>query len=360
MSMMSMLQTVSGLAGLTGRFGFDSRAGAQGGAAGLPFYRTSTMMDKLSGSGLVLSEESVEEIKDSFEIGQSLQRAAERMDDGSRSQKIQEIKQKIELLKQRLQFASPDQARELQRELKQLAKDFKQAASDLSSSGAGLAPTGITPASIQAGEGAEGAAVDVVAEAGVVAATTVPSEASAGGDSGQGGDGQTSVAVPGGTSDADGAADGAGDPSQEEHKAALRAYVGDQMLEEAGITRARAQAMKEEGEILKEVAEELKRLGKRIDTLARRDQQDDEERRSQASAINRTIADGLAELRDPRFVQGLNTALSGGALPEGVAPATTGPASPADAAQASVAYTGGPVASLGLGASVSFAASIVV
>jgi len=357
-----MLRTVSGL---SGRVGTDPRADLPRLPTAQPFGQATTMADDLSEGGLMLSEETVEEIKDSVELSQSLQRASERMEDGSRSMKVQEIKQKIELLKQRLQFATPDQARELQRELKQLAKDFKQVASDLSSSGADLAATGLSPPNVQGSEEAgadpQGDDAGAAAVAGAVAGADVVAEpvvvAQAGGPGGVGGarpPGAGSAGAPGAAAGEDAGADAAEEPSQGELKAALSAYVGEQVKEEDAVARARARGMQDESEKLKEIAEELKRLGKQIDSLARRGQDDDDLRRSQAGETNRAIEDGLAELRDPRFLEGIAGALSGAPLPEGTAAdLPVAPVSSAGAQQASLAYAGGGIGPAAVGLLVS-------
>ena len=330
MSVLSLLNTASTLAGLPSRSA-DRLSN--------PFAnQTNATLGRLADSGITLSEDSVKEIEDTVEISQHLQRAVDQMKDDSRSNKASEIKQKIEELKQRLQFATPKQAKAMLRELKALAQDFKGAASQLGADAAELS-SGTSGVSMSQAQGAA-ASDDATGPtaSGEAQGTAQPGEPQETEAAGTASNGAKPFGEPGEESDANATGKSDDEPSQEELKSALQAYIGAQHKEEEAANRSRAVGMKKEREDLKTLGEELKQLAKRIADLARRDRTDETESRRDKSSIDQAVNDAKQALNSPELTRSLDLALSEG---PGSARAQVSGAATVAPAQASLAYTAG-------------------
>lgn len=250
--------------------------------------------------------------KESIELGNGLERAAQDSQDAMRKQKIELMAKRIEQLKELLRFATPEQAKRMLKELKQLSREFKSVSQELGKSSEGLAPA------------TSGSALQSTSFASSVTATANLAESS---PSNAGPTHATTPTPPEYTPATDPSSrqgtfseDADAQPAwQIELSEAISSYTQTQLDSEQTHSVARRQRLQQDKEDLGKIASSMKQLADALERLAK---DDDKASRKDLKDIRANLEDGLDELKGADLSGG--NSLIPGSLTGVSAPATPG------------------------------------
>ncbi|WP_422375269.1 hypothetical protein [Roseibium sp.] len=250
-----------------------------------------TLVQAIAKSGAEDAEDKAKSLFDTFkesvELGNGLERAAQDSQDAMRKQKIELMAKRIEQLKELLRFATPEQAKRMLKELKQLSREFKSVSKELGSSAEGLA-SAASSGNLQS----------------TTSVSSTPSSVTGTGSTASGTDQEPRrtepVSAPNRTADpsTEESASANEDEKQPgwqvELSAAISSYTQSQLESEETYSTTRRERLKQDKEDLGKIASSLEQLADALERLA----DDDKDARKDLKNIRNNLEDGVDALRD--------------------------------------------------------------